>query len=308
MVIGERLKALREPMSRMNLDFAPNYTTARLASGLITILVILVGSAFFVRAQQEVGYVLEKEGKWTARGAVEGVNMGQPLAGGTLLTNSSPTDNDHIVVANLRGEIVKTIRCRSGVCRECRESGACYDPIQPLPILSDSTGALSTAFKAVSELFAGKPDRYSIHRVRGSGNVITKNGIVRFDGSAIDVSNFLEGEDQGLYEVQFFPLSAEGNAIQEPKSHSTSLNWSPAGKATLAVAGVHPGLYEMRITHGNESSSVWVLVCSSAFYVTSAASFQAFVHQTDSWGANVSQATKQAYQRAFLEYLASRSE
>jgi len=289
----------------MNLSFEPNCTTARIASGLMTLLLIFVGSAFSVRAQQEVGYVLEMEGKWTARGAIESVNMGQPLAGGTLLTNPNPTDNDHIVVANLRGEIVKTIRCRSGVCRECRESGACYDPIQPLPIVSDSTSTVSSVFKAVSELFAGKPDRYSIHRVRGSGFVATRNGILRFDDSAVDVSNFLEGEDQGLYEVQFFPLSGESSGTKELNSNPTPLNWRPGGKTALVVAGVHPGLYEMRITHGNEISSAWVLVCNSASYLTSTASFQAFVHQTDSWGANVTQGTKQAYQRAFLEYLVS---
>jgi hypothetical protein len=294
-------------MPKMNPKVLRNYTKRRLAWHLIIVSVIFNGSGCVALAQQKVGYVLEMEGTWTAAGTPESLTMGQSVVGGIVVTNPNPADGDHIVIANLHGDITKTIRCVSGVCRECRESGACYDPIQPLPSISESTSTISTVFTAVLELFAGKPDRYSIHRVRGSGFVIPRNGVVRFDHSVVDVSDFLEGQEKGLYEFQFVLLSGQGSSRHEAKSSLNSFDWSPGGKAAFVIEGVDPGLYEMRINRGGETSSAWVLLCNAASYPASAASFRAFARQTDSWGASVTQATKQAYQRAYLEYLASSS-
>lgn len=269
-----------------------------LALYLIVISGISVGTSPLLLAQQRVGYVLEMQGKWTISGTSENLNLGQSIVGGTLLMNFSPVDGDRIVIANLQGEIVKTIRCKSGVCRECRESGACYDPVHPLPNKPESASTVTTAFNAVLELFANKPDRYSVHRVRGSVAAIAKNGVVRFDSSEIEASDFLDGQEKGSYEFQFIPLSGEGSGTRALKSNLNPFNWTPGQKASLAIEGIHAGLYEVRIAHGGETSSGWVLMCNPASYSSSDASFQAFKSQTDSWGASVSQATKQAYQRA----------
>lgn len=273
---------------------------------LIVVSAFLSCSGSFVLAQQKAGYVLEIEGKWSISGTTESLNMGQSVAEGILLTNSNPADGDHIVVANLRGEIMKTIHCKNRVCRECRESGACYDPIQPLPSISESTSTISTVFNAVLELFASKPDRYSIHRVR-SGLITVTNGVVRLEHSAVDVSDILEGQEKGSYDFQLFPLSGKESGNKELNFSLNSFNWNPREKAPLSIEGIHPGLYEMRIAHGGESGSTWVLLCNSDSYPSLAASFQAFKQQTDSWGASVTQASKQAYQRAYLEFLASRN-
>src|ERR1039457_6894740 len=88
--------------------------------------VVLALSCSCALAQQRVGYVLEMEGTWTLRASSQPLSMGQALPRAGLLVNSDPLDNDNIVVANLRGEVIKTIRCRSGVCGECRESSGCY--------------------------------------------------------------------------------------------------------------------------------------------------------------------------------------
>jgi hypothetical protein len=293
---------------QLNFSSSRKNTGQGLGLHLIVACVILLSSGSHVHAKQKIGYVLEMQGKWAIGGTSENVNMGQSVEAGMLLVNSAPTNGDHVVVANLRGEIIKTIQCKAGVCRECRESGACDKPIQPLPTSSDSTSAISIVFNAVLDLFAGKPDRYSIHRVRGSGFVIPRNGVARLEGSAVDVSDFLEGQEEGSYEFQFIPLSGAGSGKQELQTNPNSLNWSPGGKAVLVIEDVHPGLYEIRISRGGETSSTWVLLCDPASYPTSAASFQSFVHQTASWGASVAPATKQSYQRAYLEYSASHSQ
>jgi hypothetical protein len=293
-------------MPQINPGFPRSSTKTRLTWLLMVVLALFAGSGSFVLAQQKAGYVLEIEGKWTIRGTAESLSMGQSVAGGIRLTNPDPSDGDHIVVANLHGEIVKTIRCKNGVCRECREPGACYDPIQPLPSISGSTSTISTVFNAVLELFAGKPDRYSVHRVRGSGFVIARNAVVRLEGSAVDVSEFLEGQEKGSYDFQFIPLSGDGSGKKELKANINLVNLSSQGKAALVIEGIQPGLYEMQITRGGDTSSAWVLLCNAASCPASAASFQAFVRQTDSWGTGVTQATKKAYQRAYLEYLAMR--
>jgi hypothetical protein len=280
---------------------------AKPAWRIIAIVTILIGCPPSILAQRTVGYVLEMQGEWTIGGSATGLSMGQPVKEGVVLANPNPAAGDHIVVANLQGEIIRIIRCRSGVCRECRESGACYDPIQPLPITTDSTSTISTAFKAIAELFVGKPDRYSVHRVRGSGFAIARNGIVRMDGSTVDVNDFFRDQGQGSYEVQFVPLSGETSGANDLKSKPNQLIRSPEGKTVLAVEGLHAGLYEMRVTRGDMTSSASVLVCDAVSYPNTAASFQAFVQKTDSWGTSVSEATRQTYQRAFLEYLASLS-
>jgi len=268
---------------------------------------MFIGFGPFVLAQQKVGYVLEMEGKWTIDGTAESLNMGQSVAGGIILTNSKPANGDHIVVANLQGEVIKTIRCKTGTCGECRESGACYDPIHPLPISPEATSRVSTAFNAVLELFASKPDRYSVHRVRSSGLIIERNEVVRLDGSVVDVSGFLQYQEKGVYEFQFIPLSREGGSKEDRKPILNSFNWNPGKKASLSIEGIHPGLYEVWITRGDETGSAWVLLCSAGSYSSSIASFQGFSDQTDNWGGSVTLTTKQAYQRAYLELLASRN-
>ncbi len=69
----------------------------------------------------------------------------QRLSAGSVLTNSTPSDFDYIVVGNLNGEVIKKIRCKSKVCRECSASGACLDPIHPLPPVVQSPSALAVA-------------------------------------------------------------------------------------------------------------------------------------------------------------------
>lgn len=269
--------------------------------------VVLALSCSCALAQQKVGYVLEMEGTWTLRASSQPLSIGQALPGAGLLVNPNPLDHDLITVANLRGEVIKTIRCRSGVCGECRESGGCYDPIQPLPDTRGGTSAFSATLDAVLELFAGKPDRFSIHRVRGIGLSITRDGVARLDGTTVDVRYFLEGQEKASYELWFVASSEEAQSKKEWKSSPIALNWNPGEAAAVVVNGIQPGLYEMHVQKSEEVSSAWVLLCDSTTYPLMTTSFEEFLRQTSAWGNSVTSDTKRSYQRAYLEYLSSGS-
>jgi hypothetical protein len=89
------------------------------------------------------------------------------------------------------------------------------------------------------------------------------------------------------------------------KSISVAVNWAPPGKAEVVLEGIHPGLFHLRAKHGDETSTAWILVVQTEVYPVLSKQFEDFVRQTVSWGDGVSADTKRAYQRAYLEYLAS---
>lgn len=273
----------------------------RLAGHALVLAGTLVICASSVIAQQKVGFVLDMRGKWRCKEAQEFLKLGQLLPGEGVLSNPAPADDDHIVIANLHGEIIKTVRCKDGVCRECTESGACYDPIHPLPKAGDSAGTVSTLLNAVLDLFVERPERYSVHRVRGADPEVIQSEVVRLDASSVELGSLLEGMEKSRYEVQFIPISEQANRAEI--SFEGGINWNPGEKTSLAVRGLVPGLYEVIIHRGSSTTTAWILLCAGAEYEHSLDSFEEFVRQTESWGKYVTPATKQAYQRAFLEYL-----
>jgi hypothetical protein len=155
---------------------------------------------------------------------------------------------------------------------------------------------------AVLELFAEKPERYSVHRIRGTEPEVTKSEVVQLEGSTVDLGSMLVGKETGRYKVQFVPLSEKATRSTELQSLQGEINWNPGQTAVMALGGIQPGLYEVRVYRGTMISTAWVLLCA-AECETSVVSFKEFARQTESWGRNVTQETKQAYQRAYLEYL-----
>jgi hypothetical protein len=247
--------------------------------------------------------VLEMHGNWTDGDAQRFLKLGQLLPGEAILSNPAPADDDRIVIANLHGKIIKTIRCKDAVCRECTESGACYDPIHPLPRAGDSAGTVSTLLNAVLDLFVEKPERYSIHRVRGTDPEVVPSEVIRLDGNSVELGFLFQGKEKGRYDVQFVPIPQKDKSGETRLSLKGGINWNPGEQAPFALHGLVPDLYEVFLYRGSSTTTAWILVCAGADYQHAVDSFKEFVRQTDSWGNNVTPETKQAYQRAFLEYL-----
>jgi hypothetical protein len=282
--------------------FAPGNET-RLTCGAVIFCGFLLMCGSSVYAQQKVGFVLEMHGKWTDGDPRRFLKLGELLPGEAVLSNTSSAENDSITVADLHGRIIKTIRCKNAVCRECTESGACYDPIHPLPKSADSNGTLSTLLNAVLDLFTEKPERYSIHRVRGTDPEVAPSEVIRLDGNSLDVGLLFQGKEKGRYEVQFLPISQREKSGQKRQPLKGEINWNPGEPTPFALPGLVPDLYEVFLYRGSSPTTAWVLVSSGTDYQRALDSFDEFVRQTDSWGKDVTPATKQAYQRAFLEYL-----
>jgi hypothetical protein len=256
-------------------------------------------------AQQKIGYVLAMEGTWTLSGDTPELILGQSLPAMGLLVNPTPRDGDNIVVADLRGEVIKTVRCKNGACRECRQLGGCYDPIQQLPAVADKTTTFGTTLSAVLELFAGKPDRYSVHRVRGAEPIGRAAGVAQLEGSTVEISYFMEGLDKGSYEVQAASLVGAGGNERNWRSSATTVNWNPGNSVPLVLKGIQPGLYLLSFGNKGTSGFAWVLLCDSRAYPSAVASFDGFSKQMEIWGDSVSENMKKSYQRAYLDYLAS---
>lgn len=254
-------------------------------------------------AQQKIGYVLAMEGTWILSGDTHALTLGQSLPAMGLLANAAPHNGDSIVVADLRGTVIKTVHCKNGACRECRQQGGCYDPIQQLPAVPDKTTAFGTTLNAVLELFAGKPDRYSVHRVRGGERMDRAAGVAQLESSTVDISRFMEGLDKGSYEVQVASLGVVDG--KKWRSSSTTVNWTPGNGVPLVLKGIQPGLYVLSLEDKGTSGFAWVLLCDPGAYPSAAASFDRFSKQMAMWGNSVTEKTKKSYQRAYLDYLAS---
>ncbi len=254
-------------------------------------------------AQQKVGFILDIRGQWTDGESQGFVKLGQLLPGESLLANRTPVDGDRVVIANMHGEVIKTIRCKEAVCRECTASGSCYDPIHPLPKATEPANSASVLLNAVLDLFAEKPERYSLHRVRGPDADSTNGAVLRVDSGAVDFRTLLTGKEKGHYEVELIPISRETHGNEPSPSFRGDLNWNPGEKAILPLQRIASGLYEARVYHGSAMSSTWVLLSTGAEFQSSLDAYEEFVRRTEGWGDSLTPATKQAYQRAFLEYL-----
>jgi hypothetical protein len=160
---------------------------------------------------------------------------------------------------------------------------------------------------AVLDLFAGKPDRYSIHRVRGSESAGRRDGVARLDGSTVDVSYFMEGQENGAYELQFVSLARMSGNGKTWNSSPITIDWNPGENTPVVLKGIQPGLYLLSFEHKGAQGSAWVLLCDSDTYPSAAASFEEFAKQMNMWGDGVTQDTKKSYQRAYLDYLARKS-
>lgn len=271
----------------------------------IVVLLGITSTASLAQKPQKVGYVLEMVGAWNLSDSPQPLSLGQQLAGGALLSNPSPADGDHVVIANLRGEIIKTVRCKSVTCKECRDTANCEDRIKPLPVATDQTGILSAIFQAVMDLFSSKPDRYSIHRARGTNFTLNADAVLLLEGSNVDVRSVLRDQEKGDYTLQFYFLSKSNMAANGWVSEDIPLRWDPAMPVNVDVAGIAPGLYRLSVTHNEDISTAWVLLSEQSDYPRLSVEYEKAVAETGHWGEAVSPQTKRSYLRAYLEYLTS---
>src|SRR6185436_1192166 len=130
---------------------------------ILCVLVLLVfasGSAYVAQSRSDAGYVLEVEGKWYVK-AKQYLAVGQRVAAGDVIRVLSPGETDHIVISGMTGEIIARRHCGKETCL--------LGLIVPASNKNDA-GLFTVILDTAMRLIRGKPDRYSVHGVRGVNN------------------------------------------------------------------------------------------------------------------------------------------
>ena len=94
----------------------------------------LAGSGMIGAQTSNVGWVVDvNSAHWHVNGDKSPLAKGTYLPSEGILSNSSPSDGDYLVVANLHGDIIRRLRCTNSSCGVCIENDSCANPIAPLP-------------------------------------------------------------------------------------------------------------------------------------------------------------------------------
>jgi hypothetical protein len=252
------------------------------------------------QSKSDAGYVLEVEGKWyLEKKPREYLAVGQRLAAGEVIRIMSPATSDHIVIAGPSGEIV--------IKRYCDKRGDCARRlIVPSPAETEPS-VFDVIFQTAMRLIRGKPDRYSVHGVRGGNNDL-EEAVCQFDKGTLSLSPVFRNMPRGLYYLKLRNL--------QPGASRTSLgplrfDWDPQGGSVLPVSGLIPGMYEIRLLlrtsdeYEPTSLTVWTLISIPSEFDRTNNSFRQGVTLTNKWGKRITDETKREVLRAYLDNLAT---
>jgi hypothetical protein len=253
-----------------------------------------------VQSRSDAGYVLEIEGKWFVESNPrEYLTLGQRLRAGERIRILSPAANDQIVIVGTNGEVVIEQHCVNR--GDCGRRLIVPSPADTEPSVFDII--LQTAMR----LIKGKPDRYSVHGVRGVDNDL-KEGVCRFDEGWVDLRPVFQGMPKGLYYLKLRDL--------QPGASKTAVgplqfDWDPQGVSALRANGLTPGIYEIRLLartsdqYEPTSLTVWTLISTAPEFDRTNDSFRQAVSLTNKWRKTITDETKREVLRAYLDNLAT---
>jgi len=254
-----------------------------------------------LRAQEKVGYILDVQGCWAVAGNSQCLKRGDSVKPGVLMGNTAakPSDTDRIVIADLKGDAIKRIRCKNSLCNECRKSGTCYDPIQPLPQLPPPPSVLRASFEGLMALFSSKPERFSVHRVRGE---TLSDTVAQVSEERIYLGQVLNGLKGGPYHLIFIRIDRNGD-LSDWKSDPVEVGGEHIDANQTVIRGLHPGLYEANLDTRDFSKNLWVLFVNNDAYANLNDAFRRISIAIETWGDEVPANIKDSYRRAYLAYL-----
>jgi hypothetical protein len=286
----------------MSEILSARHSRALFVASLLFALFICVFLSGASRAQaQQVGYVVDFEGRWLVNGGQPIARTGQSLQGGGTISRQSASADDRISIADLNGKIV--------IHKNCATRGECDSPIQ-LASPPRQRGLVATAFGAVMSLVWGEPDRYSVHRSR-DGEL--HDGVLQMKGDEIDLAAVFKTSESGKYYLRFVRV-ASGDKPPGSKSLGPIIfNFDPKHPSPVSVPGLQSGVYEVvLLEHQNEAYSptdvtAWLLVRNAKEYQKSLASYEQAVALTRTWAADVTPEATRGFLRAQLDQLAKTS-
>jgi hypothetical protein len=260
----------------------------RLIFNFLCLHIAICVGAFSVRAQANIGYVLDVEGNWTLN-RTNTLTHGERLPAGGSVRLDSASRFGRIVVADLRGEVIISRNCSVDNC-----SRAFVLPYQPPP-----KSLWNSAFEIIMKMISSAPSKYSAHRSR-SGEL--NDGVLKMDGAVIDLAPVLSS--QGEQYLRWRSM-AKGDATAWSQTQRI------ADRQTISAPGLKPGLYVFELMRRSglayeTTSSAWLLITDDARYVDAHESFQEAKALIKKWGETVKSQTARSYLLAKLDELALR--
>ena len=285
-----------------------HWNASRLASG-ITVLVscLVVFSAGQSGAQEaKAGWVLDQNGQWAVSGSTTLLAQAASVPAGGQLVNLAPKDGDYIRIADLHGELLRSLRCSKNGCGQCvKNEDDCTAPIEPLPKAPAHPGLIAVTWEGLMDLFGGQPERYSIHRSRSIGaETCISEDVVPLDASGnAHLDGLLKNCVPGDYKLEFAPAGAAAADHEVQDARQQTVTWKPSEPASIAPVALAAGLYRVRYTREFRTGGVWILVCASPSFENDRVAFEKLSAVVDGWGQQVETNSKVAYKRAYLDYL-----
>lgn len=256
----------------------------------------IVSSAYSLQSKTDAGYVLEIEGKWYVdRKPPEYLAMGQRLMAGDVIKIVGPKENDRLVITGTSGEIIVKRYC-------ARET--CLRRLVVPPPPSDS-GIFDAMLKTAMRLITGRPERYSVHGVRGVSNDL-EEAVSLFDKGSLDLSSVFRNMPKGVYYLKLRDLQSEATTtVVGPQR----FDWDPQQGSPLSITDLRSGIYEVRLllrkgTRYEPTLSVWTLISSKSEFDRLSDSFHQAVRLTRKWQTTTTDETRRAVLRAYLDGLA----
>jgi hypothetical protein len=159
--------------------------------------------------------------------------------------------------------------------------------------------------KTAMRLITGRPERYSVHGVRGVSNDL-EEAVSLFDKGSLDLSSVFRNMPKGVYYLKLRDLQAEGTTtVVGPQR----FDWDPQQASPLSITDLRSGVYEVRLllrkgTRYEPTLSVWTLISSKSEFDRLSDSFRQAVRLTRKWQTTTTDETRRAVLRAYLEGLA----
>jgi hypothetical protein len=297
-------------LSRLGREFP--YSKARLCLCSVFLALVVTSSLAQVNEQQPRGpsqaSVCDKQadgcivgikGRWVKVDRKSGAQTGTDLRfGESIEGNSCVAGRDGATsLSVLFGGKAVSFACEGKPDPPCGQpiGTQCARHIIP-PEKKSWVVSLTAAFgSAFSE-----PDRYVIPVSRGLEPYLV-DSVLSLDDGRVDLAPTFREMEPGKYQVRFEPLAQAKTIAQAP------LKWTGKGPATVAVAGISPGLY--RLVQVNTQSEpvepgAWVLVDGPDRFRKDSASFQSAQEEIKAWPDDVDPRAPQAVLRAYLDSLA----
>jgi len=266
---------------------------------ILCVLVLLVfasGSAYVAQSRSDAGYVLEVEGKWYVK-AKQYLAVGQRVAAGDVIRVLSPGETDHIVISGMTGEIIARRHCGKETCSR--------GLIVPASNKNDA-GLFTVILDTAMRLIRGKPDRYSVHGVRGVNNDLREAVCVR-DGASVELGPAFHSMPKGVY---YLKLREVVSGAAEPARGPFRFDWDPQQTSTLQLSDISDGTYEIRLMtllgdqYETTPLTVWVLISDKQEFKRLTDLFRQATSVTDTWQTSTADETKRTVLRAYLHSLA----